>query len=442
MIRIDGTEPLNEDSHVVKFRTNAICVDVVRGPDAGKTFKLSGPAVTIGADETCQLVLSDATVSRRHAEVRMERGQIRVCDLDSRNGTTIDGMRIRDAYPRPDSLIQVGNTVLRLRMSSDTVEIPISSATHFGRLHGTSTAMRLVFAALERIAPQDTFDVLIEGETGTGKELTAEAIHDTSPRAKKPFVVLDCSAAHDNLFESDIFGHAKGAFTGAIKNRPGAFEEANGGTLFLDEIGELPSTLQPKLLRALQEREVRRMGENHYRKVNVRVIAATNRCLATEVEQKRFRQDLYYRLAGLHVKMPALRERIEDIPLLVRTIEKNMGIPPEARLPDVYVKDLASQAWPGNVRELWHVVRRAYVMGTPRAEDEVTTEVVPAMPGVTLARPLLEGREAVKDAYERAYIQLALQQCNGKVSQAAALAGVGRKFFWRAMRRYGIRSGN
>jgi transcriptional regulator with GAF, ATPase, and Fis domain len=417
--------------------------EVVQGPDQSLVVELAGPEARIGSGKNCDLVLRDPTVSRLHLVVRIEGESIRVTDAGSRNGTLLDSIRVVDAYARPDSMITLGGTTLRLRMLSDVIELPLSIRERVGGMIGRSTAMRRVFAILERIAPTDN-SVLIEGETGTGKELAAEAIHDESRRSSGPFVVFDCSAVSASLIESELFGHVRGAFTGAIADRPGAFESASGGTLFLDEIGELPLDLQPKLLRALEQRQIRRVGSNTPRQVDVRIVAATNRSLALEVDRGRFREDLYYRLAVIPLRLPPLRERLGDIPALVRHFEKQMlarpGSRPAPLLSEELVDALAARAWPGNVRELRNEVARAVSLGV-----EVTRGVRPAAPSasigaeVDLSELLFAGRERVAEAYERAYLEAALRQTGGNVSRAAELAGVNRKFVQRAMKRFGMR---
>lgn len=436
----EGTEPLDRDLGGLKLRAHKIRIEVIAGPAAGMSSELPGPTVRIGSGKDCDFVLTDPTVSRSHLLLRLERDVIRVIDTDSRNGSKIDGTHIRDAYARPDSLIAIGSSVLRLRMLSDVVELPLSEHDQFGRLRGRSVAMRRVFALLERIASTDV-TVLIEGETGTGKELAARGLHDAGPRSGGPFVVLDCSAVSATLIESELFGHVKGSFTGAVADRAGVFEEADGGTLFLDEIAELPFELQPKLLRVLEAHEVRRVGANKSQRVDVRVVAATNRSLSREVDRGRFRDDLYFRLAVLRVQLPALRERLEDIPLLVRHFEGEQ--PARAKtlgtLPDSVVHSFVEQTWPGNVRELKNAVDRALLMG--RQEATPPAELALPMPlQVSIDVPLLVGREHLVEAYEKAYIELALNKTGANVTRAAALAGVGRKFLQQAMKRYGLRS--
>ena len=437
----DTTLSVTPFSSGLKLRTRTIRVDVVQGPDAGVVTELHGPEARVGSGKDCDITLTDPTVSRLHLVLRIEQDRIRVIDAGSRNGTTVDGTQVRDAYARPDSSIVIGGSTLRMRMLNSVVELPLSPSDHFGGLRGKSIPMRRIFAILERVARTDS-TLLVEGETGTGKELVARGVHDASPRAQGPFVVFDCSAVSSTLVESELFGHLRGAFTGAFTDRHGAFEEADGGTLFLDEIGELPLDLQPKLLRALEAREVRRLGANRPRRVDVRVIAATNRALSRAVDHGAFREDLYYRLAVIPIRLPPLREHPEDIPLLVQHFLEELapGEPALSLLPEAVVASFGGQSWPGNVRELRNAVARVVSLGA----TEPSSAEDPLAPGdwpheVHLEEPLLVGRERVAQAYERAYLELALKQTGGNVVRTAELARVGRKFVQRAMKRYRLR---
>lgn len=443
--REERTDPLKHESGGFKLKSRKIRVEVIKGPDTGKMVELPGISVRIGSSHDCDFVLTDTTVSRVHLKLRIERERIRVLDEGSRNGTWIDGTEVRDAVARPDSLIVIGGTTLRLRMLADVIELPLSARESFGALLGKSIAMRRVFSLLECVAARDC-TLLVEGETGTGKELVAMGVHAASARATRPFVIFDCSAAAPTLIENALFGHMKGAFTGATSEFPGIFEEADGGTLFLDEIGELPLELQPKLLRALESREVRRLGDKTARRFDVRIVAATNRSLAREVERGRFREDLYYRLAVVTAHLPPLRERPEDIPLIARQLEKELSKrhqPPLEPLSDKAIAAFCIRAWPGNVRELRNAVDRALTFGF--TDDEEGLAPHPSAReflGVSLNEPLIQGRERIRDAYEREYIELALGKTEGNVSRAAALAGVGRNFMQRAIKRYGLGRGS
>ena len=435
------TEILSRDASGLKLRSRKLRIDVVDGPQQGQSFDHAGPEVKIGSARGCDLVLLDGAVSRHHLTLKIERGSVRVVDAGSRNGTVLDGVTIRDAYARAESAVALGNTTLRVRLLQDVIEVPLSSRERFGALLGTSVAMRIVFTLLERAAAVDD-TVLVQGETGTGKELVAEALHEEGPRASGPFVVFDCSAVAPNLMESELFGHVRGAFSGALVDREGALEAADGGTLFLDEVGELPLELQPKLLRALERFEVRRVGSNVPRRVDVRVVAATNRNLTEEVANRRFREDLYYRLAVVSVALPPLRERPDDIPLLVETFSKQLAERGRASqsLPARSMKDFLGHAWPGNVRELKNAVARALSMGTAGASPTSARGGAVVSACVDLATPLKEARDALSDAFEKAYLEQALSQTGGNVSEAARLAGVNRKFIQRAVARYELRA--
>lgn len=438
----DGTLTVPAPDTTVKLRSRKIRVEVVKGPKAGAIAELPGLGARVGSAKDADLVIDDPTVSRHHLTLRIEGETIRVIDNQSRNGTQLDGVRILDAFARPDAVLVIGSTSLRLRMLDTSVDVPLSTNERFCNMVGRSVPMRRLFGLLERIAPTD-MSVLVEGETGTGKELVAEGLHRQSRRAEGPFVVFDCSAVSQNLIESELFGHKKGAFTDARQDRAGRFEEASGGTLFLDEIGELPWELQPKLLRALERREVRRIGDDKVRQVDVRIIAATNRSLSIEVERSRFREDLYHRLAEVVVQVPALRFRPEDIPLLSRHIESKLhemhpALPP---LPDDVLQQWRGMSFPGNVRELRNRVRLACLLGPERQTISDNDEAPKSSKelDVRLDEPLFEGFERLKEAYEKAYLQKALEKTRNNVTHTAELAGVGRRYVQRAMERHGLR---
>ncbi len=297
--------------------------------------------------------------------------------------------------------------------------------------------MRQAFAVLERAAVSDA-TVLLTGETGTGKEAAAQGLHDRSLRGKGPFVVVDCASVPANLFEAELFGHEKGAFTGATSSREGAFEMADGGTLFIDEIGEIAVELQPKLLRVLERRETKRVGGSKPKAVDVRVVAATHRDLRAEVNEKRFRADLYYRLAVVNVRLPALRERREDLPLLVESLAPLLA--QRARtssaplLDPAFLDELTHHAWPGNVRELRNYLERALVLGHASArETEPTNEPIDGR------QPLRTARDAAIAVFERAYLVDVLERAGNQITRAAQLADVDRVHFYRLLRKYGLR---
>jgi transcriptional regulator with PAS, ATPase and Fis domain len=309
---------------------------------------------------------------------------------------------------------------------------------------GRSTAMRAAFALLERAAASGA-TVLLEGETGTGKEAAAESIHRESSRRDQPFIVVDCGALPAALLEAELFGHERGAFTGAVEARAGAFESANGGTVFLDEIGELALELQPKLLRVLERREVKRLGTARHTRVDVRVIAATNRRLHAEVNDQRFRSDLYYRLAVVEIRLPPLRERSDDLPMLVEHLLDGLDAGPEAaRLREpAFIAELARHAWPGNVRELRNFVERCLTMGEPLVPQGAPVAATPgepsAYPGVDLALPLKEARQQHLRQFEERYVRRLMEQHAGNITAAARAAGVDRITLYRLLWRFGMR---
>jgi two-component system response regulator GlrR len=403
-------------------------VTVVAGRAAGASFAPEGDRYSIGSHELNGVVLEDETVSRFHCEIRLDEHGARVVDLRSRNGTFVDGVRVNDAYVRDGGLVQLGAVQLRLEGApAGTPDVPLSPRTRFGGLVGSSRRMRHAIALLEGAAASDV-TVLLQGETGTGKGRAAEAIHAASARAAGPFLVVDCGAVPASLLESELFGHEKGAFTGAGARRIGAFEEASGGTIFLDEIGELPPELQPKLLRALENREIRRVGANRHLPVDLRVVAATNRDLREAVNDGGFRSDLYYRLAVLTIELPPLRERPEDIPEIVDELLRHLGAPPSLLGPED-LAELRRGRWPGNARELRnHLEARrvlAALAGAPAAP-----------PGGVV--PFVDARRQAIDRFEREYLEDLLRR-HPRVAQAAQAAGIDRVYLYRLLSRQGMK---
>ncbi len=428
--RLPGSTPV-----VRRFR-----LTIVEGPGMGAIWESASDVCSIGSHPLNDFPLDDSTVSRFHCEVRIGPKGSRVKDLDSTNGVIVDGVQVADAYLRGGSLLRLGRMVLRFDFSSETNRLQISENMRFGSLIGTSVAMRACFALLERASARDV-TVLLEGETGTGKSQAALAVHQASSRRDKPFIVVDCGAIPSNLLESELFGHEKGAFTGAMVRRAGAFEEAHGGTVFLDEIGELPPELQPKLLRVLETREIRRVGSNTYQPVDIRLIAATHRDLRAEVNAGRFRSDLFFRLAVLRILQPSLRQRPEDLPLLVDGILSALGADPERtgalRTPE-FIARLRHAAWPGNVRELRNYLERCLVF-----EDALALSEEEAGPGGPMeldpGKPYADQRRRVVDDFERRYLRVLLEKHQGKVAQAAVTAGMDRVHLYRLLRRHGIK---
>ena len=358
----DLKQTVEQSSSTQSVRYACYRVAVTHGADAGKQMQGAGVTLRIGSAPSADMRLTDMTVSREHCEIELHESGFRVRDLRSKNGIKLGGIRVYDISGTEALDLRLGDTTLSITPLSESELRERASHDRFGPLLGESGKMRELFAMLSRVAPTD-LSVLIEGETGTGKELVAHSIHVASARASGPFVVFDCSAVSPNLIESDLFGHERGAFTGATGARPGAMAEANGGTLFLDELGELPLDLQQKLLRALQSGEFRRVGGTRVEKSNVRVIAATHRNLREEIAAGRFREDLYYRLEGVAVHVPPLRERLSDLPQLVLHFMKQSDPTAScASLPSGTLDMFRAHRWPGNVRELRNAVRRMQIL--------------------------------------------------------------------------------
>jgi DNA-binding NtrC family response regulator len=419
---------------------------VVAGPGTGAKYSADAERVVIGQNERCDLVLHDRTVSRFHAEVAVEDGRVTVRDIGSTNGTFVDGVSIVHAHLHPGAIVRVGSTELRFEADGPVVELPVGGAERFGGLVGSSAPMRAVFARLARAAASDV-TVLLTGETGTGKEAAAEALHGASKRASGPFVVVDCAAIPPDLLESELFGHERGAFTGAVAARAGAFELADKGTVFLDELGELSSDLQPKLLRALEKREIKRVGGTAWKPVDVRIVAATNRDLRAEVNANRFREDLYYRLAVVEVRLPPLRDRRDDLPALIEELLTRLGMSgaPEADLlrSPAARADLARHPWPGNVRELRNYVERCLALAERPPPGDPSRDGAPG--DLTMAAAaaatddLRTARKQWTAGFEKSFLEDLLAKHGGNVSAAARAAGVDRKHFYRLLWRHGLR---
>jgi transcriptional regulator with GAF, ATPase, and Fis domain len=427
-------------SNSLLVRFSKIRVRVTRGAELDQVLERAGGSITIGTAPTCDLVLSDDTVSRVHCELLPTEFGVRVRDAQSTNGVLVAGIRVYDAVFSTAVVIQLGGTLLHVDLLG-SAERALSPDNKFGDLLGQSPAMRALFADLERISRSDV-SLLIEGETGTGKELVAESVHRSSARSEGPLVVLDCSAITPSLVESEFFGHERGAFTGADRARPGLFEQAHGGTLFLDELGELPKDIQPKLLRVLEKREVRRLGGQRTNPVDVRVIAATNRHLAVEVERGNFREDLYYRIAGARVVVPPLRDRKEDIALLVAHFMRLQGPAGSVAQVNEETWDMfRSHRWPGNVRELRNAVQRWLVMPERTFEPDSTRgPTADATEGFTVEAtlPLRIARREAADAFERTYLKRVLRRTEGNVTRAAAVAEVSRQMIQKLLTKHGI----
>jgi transcriptional regulator with PAS, ATPase and Fis domain len=397
-------------------------------------------ALVVGKDPDADVRLDDPRVSRRHCSLTLTERGVVLRDLGSKNGTFVGGVQVVEAILTPSVEVTVGGARLWVQRAGSPETVALSLSPRFGDALGTTVVMRALFARLERAAASME-TVLLLGESGTGKELLARGVHERSPNREGPFVVFDCGAVAPDLIESELFGFVRGAFTGAISDRASVFEQADGGTLFLDEIGELPLSLQPKLLRAIEARQFRRVGSNAWKGFKTRVVVATHRDLRALVTAGTFREDLYFRIAVLRVDVPPLRDRPDDIPLLVEKFLASQD-PPRALgdLPEHALAMLRSHSWPGNVRELRNTVARILLF--PHLGREAFDSVVPTAKGeLPLHLPLREAREQIVEAFEQKYVTEKLREHKGNVSRAAESMGVSRQLVHRLMERYGIRSG-
>ena len=463
---------------------------VLTGPEAGRVVDVQRTPFVVGKGEECDLVLTEPTVSRTHFSIDSEQGAFVIRDLASTNGTWIDQFRIKEAWLRPGTVLRAGQAQLRFEPVFKPMDIQPAAVDRFGSLVGGSVRMRQIFTLLSRVA-QTEATVVIFGETGTGKSAVAQAIHAASPRKNGPFITVDCGAIAENLIESELFGHEKGAFTGAERMRQGALERAQGGTLFIDELVDLRLDLQPRLLRVLEEREVRRVGGNTAIKLDVRIIAASRFDLWREVQEKRFREDLYFRLAVFTLPLPALRERSEDIPLLASAFARSQkgGERLLARFTPAVVEKLMRHPFPGNVRELRNVIERALHLDTDPTEmlgpaggmlspsmpmpmppptptaplPHLAPHLAPsARPGLGFplsapvpvslgslddshvslradcSLPFKDAKEQLLDTFEEAYFRRLFAQSAGNVSAIARAAGIDRKHLYTLMKKHNL----
>ena len=423
------------------LRRQRVRLQVVSGRDTGKTHDFDGRA-RVGTRKMADLVLADPRVSGLHCEI-IAGEQLVVRDLGSKNGTFLGGYRVVEAVLPAGDAIAVGDTRIRVVPIEELVDVPLAATDDYFGIVGQSPAIRAMTARLERLAGADT-TVLVMGETGAGKEKVAEALHLSGQRAQGPLVIVDCGSLPPTLIESELFGHERGAFTGASAQFKGAFERAHGGTLFLDEVGELPLDLQPKLLRAIESRTVRRLGGGKPIPVDVRLVAATNRDLALEVQRGRFREDLYYRLAVVSLTVPPLRERVDDIPLLAVHLLRELGCDPASVLTVESLAALQSHDWPGNVRELRNALERSATLMEPvqpTAGADRPDEAAGGPGRIDLGQPLRVGKQQAIEAFERAYVTAMLDACDGNVSECARRAGMDRMSIHRILQRLGLRGG-
>ena len=438
---------------------------VVAGPNRGLRREVDNPTVRIGTASSCDLVLEDDTVSRHHCEITVREEGYVLRDLGSTNGTRVNGLYVVEAIIEPGAHLELGETTVLFEGHRTWLPVPESREPQFGGLYGGSQAMRAVFGVLEKVSPT-MLSVLLFGETGSGKDLAARGLHASSARGQGPFVVVDCGALQPNLVESQLFGHVRGAFTGAEKDRKGAFERAHGGTVFLDEIGELPLELQPRLLRVLERHEVEPLGGSDPIDVDVRVVAATHRDLAQMVDDGTFREDLYYRLAEVIVHLPPLRERLEDLPVLAERLLADAD--PTGRVrrftPDA-IEWLRRHEWTGNVRELRNTIRRAAVMTQGDSVSRDLLEALermspkrasrapppPSAPAPAAGRSsdavpleiadhlaIKEAREHWVSVMEKRYLERMLTRFGDDIGAIAAHMNLHRKSVFRLLRQHGL----
>jgi transcriptional regulator with GAF, ATPase, and Fis domain len=429
------------------LRARRYKVSVVAGPDVGASSEIDNGTFLLGTHQNTDLRLTDKGVSRYHLELQLRSDGLKVTDLDTTNGTFQGSTRIGSVTLNGAARLKLGtNTEVEISPADVPVTIGGFEGEKFGQAIGGSKPMKELFGLLDRVSATEA-TVLLEGETGTGKELLAEAVHLRSPRRERPFVVVDCGALPRDLIGSELFGHVRGAFTGALNNKRGLIEEADGGTLFLDEVGELPLDLQPQLLRALEKREVRPIGEVRARKVNIRVIAATNKSLSEEVRNGKFREDLFFRLAVVRAQVPPLRKRREDIPLLVRNFLIDLKRE-DFQLSSDVLAQLMAHDWPGNIRELRNIVERGLSLDSGSlplevagSVGELTGDAADYSGGMhkdVLSKPFKEAKGLLVESFEREYLTHLLARHNGNISRAALEAGIDRNYIHRLVKKYNI----
>lgn len=448
---------MREDSTVATVHSEALAgagssprsrqLVVVEGPDSGRaaTLKPGGSETLVGGGADCDLVLRDERVSRRHMAVREEAGRFVVRDLGSRNGTWYEGSRVSEVTVSVGATFKLGRSFVRIQPQPQPLDVTPSQSRRFGDMVAESLSMRELFAVLELAAASDV-TVLLEGETGTGKELAARALHEKSARKSGPFVAIDCGALPETLLESELFGHVKGAFTGAAQSRAGAFARAHGGTIFLDELGTVPLSMQARLLRVLEERTVRPVGADVEKRVDVRVLAASPIDLTMRVAEGSFRPDLFYRLSVVRVVLPPLRARREDIPALVTELMRRRGLA-AGRVAGPNLDRLMAHSFPGNLRELRNLIDRAIAL-SPGATSfaDLRLQIAPqaaAEEGVAVRSdlPYAEAKAAVLHTFELRYLRDLKERHGGNISAAARAAELDRKHLRTLLRKHGLVSG-
>ena len=462
-----GPSSMGTETHSVAFnrlndylQLETCSISIVKGGMGDQVSQFTKDIIRIGAHPRCDVIINDGTVSRFHCEIHKHEDGYRLVDEGSTNGTYIGQLRIRDVYLHSGCEFQIGNTTLSFSPQIEQISVEESAKSSCGPLIGGSHQMRGIYGLIDKLAPSD-LSVVVQGETGTGKELVAQAIHERSRRADKPLVIFDCSAVPEHLIESELFGHEKGAFSGAIRTHAGVFEQADGGTLFLDELGELAVSLQPKLLRALESGMIRRVGGERTIKVDVRVISATNRNLEEMVKDQTFRQDLFYRLAKVQIPLPPLRDREGDVVMIAehfleRLNQQNQGYRHIAGITPNALHQLAAWSWPGNVRELRNVIERAYTFAdrdmihsadltaqiqTVQAQQVIADQGKGALNfDIPDNYSLKEAKERIISTFEKDYLQQLLDRHQNNISAVSREAGIDRRHVYRLMKKYGLDS--
>jgi DNA-binding NtrC family response regulator len=438
--------PMSDTGRTVPHKTSglalrALSVEVVAGPDVGKRIVAKRDSLTIGTAKGNDLELSDDTVSRFHLELERVSDRIFLRDNGSTNGVEAGGVLIHAGVVRSGAILRCGKTKLKVD-DADPITLEVLEGDELGGLRGRAPIMRRLLADVDRAAQSDA-PVLILGETGSGKEVIARALHDASARAGQPFEIVDCGTLMPNLIASELFGHEKGSFTGAVGSHAGAFQRAQGGTLFLDEVGELPEALQPVLLGVLERKMLRTLGGTQMIPVDVRIIAATHRDLRAAVNAGRFRQDLYYRLAVIVCKVPPLRDRLEDLVPLIEQFLAEAGHegPLEELFPDEVFEMLRAHPWPGNVRELRNFVEVTLALGrAPSLEGDGAPAIKRREGGLDLSElidlPYSVARGRLLEEFESSYLAHLIERAGGNVSKAARIANMNRSYLRQLMARY------
>jgi DNA-binding NtrC family response regulator len=420
-----------------KASARRLAVQIVTGPRAGR-LESGGTRLTIGSSRTDDVVLDDASVSASHVELSVDAHGIRVRDAASESGTFVGDIRVRDAIVGSGALLSIGSVLVRV--FDARVGAPSVGETELDRMCARSPAMAALHEKIVRAARSDV-PILLVGESGTGKERLARGVHACGARAEKPFRTVDCASLSPSLVASELFGHERGAFTGAERTHVGAFEEAADGTIFLDEIGELPEALQRSLLGVLERRRFRRVGGSQQIESRARVVCATNRDLRVEVDAGRFRLDLYYRIAVVRIDVPPLRERVEDVEGLVEDFLRADG--DHRTIDDVFSPNerawMRSYEWPGNIRELKNLVAATVAMGEMLNVEPQRRASDTSAPEALLDQNYGAARAAAIDAFESRYLPRLLRRAGGNVSRAAREADMDRSHLWEMLRRRGLR---